>query len=310
MAFLWQRSAGKLFLDINRNEDLTDDPAGAFDAHEAMSGRYQTFAGVRLPLAGSPGGRTQLVNLSFWDYGARLNVNASLRSFWQGRVVLSGTDWQVGVVQNPFDGSGRANYLLLRPWQKSDQPFNVGSGGALDALNFPQKVFIGDRLYQCEFSDSQTDLNPASLQFTGEAGALGELQITGQFIQRLVLEGDAQLVVLDQPAGSVRVPLGVYTEAKVWLKQGECEAYREPARRPTDRLLVIEADKPAMLMAGGPLSNSVSVVRRGRNLLLNYRLLGVGGDTYQLASSDRLNPPRFSVFVGDTQIDSGKFEFG
>ena len=30
MAFVWQRGAGKLFLDRNRNQDLTDDSAGVF----------------------------------------------------------------------------------------------------------------------------------------------------------------------------------------------------------------------------------------------------------------------------------------
>jgi hypothetical protein len=30
IAFLWQRDTGKLFLDLNRNQDLSDDPTGVF----------------------------------------------------------------------------------------------------------------------------------------------------------------------------------------------------------------------------------------------------------------------------------------
>lgn len=310
MTFLWQRSDGTLFLDLNRNQDLTDDPAGVFTAHEGMSPRHQTFTGVRLPLVESPGGRTQLVDLNFWYYGERLNVSAALRSFWQGRLILNDTEWQVGVVQDLFGESGRPNSLLLRPWQERDQPFNVGSDGSLDALNFPQKVFVGDRLYRCEFGDAQTDRDSAGLQFIGEAVELGELQVTGQFIHRLVLDGGSQLVVLDQPAGSVQVPVGAYTGVKVGLRQGSGEAFREAARGPRSAQLVVKADHPAVLVAGGPLTNSLLVMRRGRNLMLSYRLLGADGDSYQLAAADRSNPPRFTVFRGDAQIDSGKFEYG
>jgi hypothetical protein len=64
-----------------------------------------------------------------------------------------------------------------------------------------------------------------------------------------------------------------------------------------------------VLLAGGPLTNSVDVMRRGKYLALNYRLTGVGGG-YQLVNQDRSHPPEFTVYQGDRKIGSGKFEFG
>jgi hypothetical protein len=43
-------------------------------------------------------------------------------------------------------------------------------------------------------------------------------------------------------------------------------------------------------------------------LLLNYELLGVGGEIY--TGPDRAKPPTFTVCKGDKEIASGTFEFG
>jgi hypothetical protein len=308
--FLWQRNAGKLHLDLNRNRDLTDDADGVFVARESKPGRYQTFANVRVPVETASGVFTQLMDLSFWDYSTRPNATAALRSFWQGRVALNGTDWQVGVVQSPFERNNHPGYLLFRPWERRDKPFNVGRDGSLEAANFPKRVFVGGQLYQCEFKAPLSGQDTARLELAGQTVPLGELRITGQFIRRMTLEGGDNLVILDQPAGTARVPVGSYSEARVWLHDGNGEAFRESARRPSAKRLVIAADRPAQLMAGGPLTNSVEVTRRGGNLLLNYKLIGADGDAYQMSARDNSRPPEFIVFSGDQRIATGKFEFG
>jgi hypothetical protein len=43
---------------------------------------------------------------------------------------------------------------------------------------------------------------------------------------------------------------------------------------------------------------------------LSYRLLGAGGEPYQLVKQDRSKPPEFTIHFGDKQLASGKFEFG
>jgi hypothetical protein len=73
--------------------------------------------------------------------------------------------------------------------------------------------------------------------------------------------------------------------------------------------MTISENKPAVLVAGGPLTNSVSISRRGKHLTMDYQLAGVGG-AYQLVNQDRSHPPEFTIYQGDKKVGSGKFEFG
>lgn len=309
MPFLWLRSTGKLFLDLNGNGDLTDDAAGSFSTIEPTPDRYQTFQGIRIPVVTASGVLTQLLDLHLYDYSDQLNASAAVRTFWQGHVILDGADLQMGVVQMPaYEHPG---YLVVRPWERRDKPLSVQQDGALEALSFAKRVYVGGRMYQCEFIGPSPGNVAARLQLTRQDATLGELQLAGKFIHRLVLQGSDKLVILDRPEPTVQVPVGSYSEIKIWLQEGGVAAYRDFQRIPSIRNnLLITTNQPAALAAGGPLTNSIAVTRRGGNLLLNYQLLGLGGEAYQLAARDYSKPPEFTVFSGEKQIATGKFEFG
>lgn len=312
MAFVWQRDAGKLFLDLNRNRDFADDPAGVFSARGARRANYQTFTNVHLPLATAAGNCPALADLIFWDYGSRPGCNLALRSFWQGRVTLQGRDWQVGLIQNPSHSAGSLEngQLLLRPWEKRNQPFNAYDG-SLATVPFSRKLFVDDHAYQLDLvANSENGAVRPALQFTEQPVALGELKITGKFIRRLVLPGGPYLVLLDQPAGVVKIPTGNYQQPNVRLEQNGVEAYCNSRPQPSGKQFSVDTKTPAVLDVGGPLINSVSASRHGEDLRLDYRLVGAGGETYQLANENRSHPPQFAIFKGDKKIASGNFEFG
>ena len=64
IAFAWDRTAGKLHLDLNRNLDLTDDPAGVFGCPEKNYSRnYQTFTNIHLSFKTPAGSRQVLADL-------------------------------------------------------------------------------------------------------------------------------------------------------------------------------------------------------------------------------------------------------
>jgi hypothetical protein len=140
--------------------------------------------------------------------------------------------------------------------------------------------------------------------------ALGDLKITGQFIRRLVLTGGPYLVILDQPSDVVTIPTGSYNQSDIQLEQNGAEAFCNSGQSQVARRLSVTDKTPAGLTAGGPLTNSVTASRHGRDLRLDYRLVGAGGETYQLANQDRSKPPEFAIYKGDKKIASGKFEFG
>ena len=310
--FAWDRTGGKLYLDLNRNQDLADDLAGVFATQRGYTDNYQSFTNVHLAFTSPAGPRRMLADLNFYDFSRNLSCSVALRSLWQGKLTLQGTDWQVGLVEDPFDRStsvaGRR--LLLRPWAERSQPFSV-SDGAARAVAFSRKVFLNQHAYDL-------DLTPAPqggdtlyrLALTEQSPVLGELKVAGQFIQRLLLEGEPYLVILDQPPATVRVPVGSYGEPKVQLQKGEALAYLQE-RYPSARQRLTVGDKqPAVLTVGGPLTNFVTVTRRGASLYLSYELKGAAGRGYTLNTPAREHPPEFVVSQGGKKIGSGKFEFG
>ena len=316
ISFVWQRDARKLFLDLNRNQDLTDDAAGTFSSRAEMPLNYQTFSNVRLPLTTAQGRCQLLADVNIYDFGARPNCNLAVRCFWQGKVTLHGQDWQVGAIptiwvkKNGSKDVSFENHLLLRPWEKQNQAFSTFSG-SLDAVPFSQKIFFAGHAYQLDWlaAAPSGEVKP-NLQFTEQSVALGDLKITGQFIQRLILPSGNYLVVLDNPAATVKVPTGSYNQPNIRLEQGGTAAFLNPGQPPSGNRISVNDKTPAILAAGGPLTNSLTATRHGQDLRLDYRLVGAGGATYQMVEQNRAHPPEFAVFKGDKKIASGNFEFG
>ena len=311
VAFAWDRSAGKLYLDLNRNLDLTDDTGGVFSCQGgSRQNNYQTFRQIHLPCNAVAGGHPMLVDLTFSDFGG-LNCTAAGRAFWQGKATLQGEEWQVGLLWPPGEqrGLSESRNLLLRPWSERNKSFNL-YGGSLAAVPFSQMLFLGNHAYQLQCTnEAQGDGAKVRLQFTEQKPSLGELKITGDFVQRATLEGGLYLLVLDKPEATVKVPVGRYGAAKVWLKKGATEAYLDGRAQAAAGRITISEKAPVMLTVGGPLTNSVAVGRRGRNLSLSYELVGAGG-AYQMVNEDRSNPPEFTVYQGDKKLAAGKFQFG
>ena len=355
--FVWQPGAKKLYLDLNRNQDLTGDPAGAFSAQVLWAAPgyiQQMFTNIHLAFPATSAGAPMLVDFDFFQYGesAQPLVCAMVRSFWQDKVTVAGRDWQVGLVQNLSDrpGSFERGQLLLRPWEERDKRFRAASEKpedtwgigwegknwvvrASDAFAFSPKVFFEGHAWQLDWSaEPRSREEKLALRLTEQQTPLGELRITGSFIQRLVLTGGPYVVVLAQPPASVKVPPGRYQPYRIWLKQGEAEAYYEyglpqtgkanivqavtaaqmpvVGPPPPEQAVVVNEQQPAVLAVGGPLTNCVSATRRGRNLLLSYQLIGTGGGKYWLVKGGDAKPPQFTVGRSGKRIGSGQFEFG
>ena len=360
IAFVWVGGAKKLLLDLNRNQDLTDDPAGVIPATALWSAGpsfvHQMFTNVPLTFPATSSGAPMVVDLELgMDMMRRPGeplFTACLRSYWQGKVTREGHDWQVGLMQNLSDqpGSFQRGELLLRPWEERNKRFiascevpmdtlAVAWTGknwmvrASDAFAFSPKVFFEGHACKLDWSaEPRGREDGLALRLTEQPTALGELRITGRFIQRLVLTGGPYLVVLAQPPASVNVPPGRYYPYRVWLNQGKAEAYlnygvpqsgkanvveeitgsQMPVLGPSppEQAVVVDEGRSAVLAVGGPLTNCVSATHRGQNLMLNYRLVGAGGGDYWLAAGGDRKPPQFTVARLGKRIGAGDFEFG
>jgi hypothetical protein len=311
LAFLWDRSGAKLYLDLNRNQDLTDDPAGIYSSRAGFNDNYQSFTNLHLAFRTAAGTRQVLADLSVWNYSGRANFTLGLRSFWQGKLNFQERVWQAGLIENVANGFAATDggFLVLRAWADREKAFSTYDGSS-QAFGFAQKLFFGGHAYAVKLQPEPRGPRAGlRLEFAEEHPALGEMTIRGKYIQRLVLEGGPYLVVLDQPGATARVPVGVYGEPKVCLESGGVGAYRE-SRAVESNTFRIGTNGSTPLLVGGPLTNSVSVTRRGSGLYLSYQLLGLGGDTYTRKDPDRTKPPEFTAVQDGKKIGSGKFEFG
>ena len=322
MAFLWDVERNHLVLDLNRNEDLTDDPGGTIGASaepisSASAFRHAVFPGVTLILPSESGEVRYLVDFNFSEYRNRLNVYAQVRSFIDGKATLDGREWQLGVASDLGVAPSLPdhNYLIVRPWEQRDQPFEVRDG-SLTAFPIPKELFIARQLYEIQLNRVT---NEALLSLTQKAAELGEIQITGTFLRRVLISNSsrarsqvrtpalhARMLLLEAPTGSVHVPVGVYNRLQAQVGNGPFSA----SARELTRQVHVSNDRPGALEVGGPLTNSVSFAQRGGTLVLNYRLIGAGSDPYSIATIDSQHPPEFAIFHDDRKIASGKFEFG
>lgn len=314
-AFLWDYSKSRLYLDLNHNQDLTDDPSGEVACKfPYFSASYQSFTNLHLAVNTPAGTRPLVGDLNLFFYGNEVSGGWLERSLWEGKISLQGREWQLGLVQ----GASRdeARHLVLRPWVLRKQPLQLDNG-SLDGFNFRSNLFLNQQAYRLELAAESGPGNKLRyrVRIQEETAKLGTLRLDGRFIDRLVLtQGSTQdgfVVVLDTPGPVVKVPVGKYDLPQIWLRAGDAQAYRETANGfGAQPKLEVSAASEASLVAGGPLTNLVSVARSGAALMLSYRLVGVDGQGYQLANVDRSKPPGFVVSQGGKEVFSGKFEFG
>ena len=169
----------------------------------------------------------------------------------------------------------------------------------LQSRNFPSVVLLCAAVFSGGFA------------LAGQAGAeaeqnsaLGELRLQGEDIERVVLQTGDKSRTIEQPGQSIMLEPGVYAVREVHLKRGFTHYnHREPRITPVQ----VGPGAPVIVKVGGPLRQVVKVQRRGQLLIMDYQLIGAGGEWYGVSTGHR---PSFTVYKGDKKIASGKFEFG
>ena len=134
----------------------------------------------------------------------------------------------------------------------------------------------------------------------------GRLKLIGKGIEHLVLvDANRKRQEFAAPGEVLSLPPGEYRPEQVRLKGGfSCNTYS----RPSAYSFKINPNSTTELKMGAPLTQTITVNRKGKILQLGYGLHGIGGEKY--TSDNRSNPPKFAVYKGDTKVGGGKFEFG
>lgn len=308
IALIWDQPKGGLYLDLNRNLDLTDDPAGVF--RSSKKGSQQVFTNVTVLLRTAGGRHPAIVDLRLWSDGAGRPTHAQVhsRSLWQAKVGFAGEEWQVAALDDPFgpEGPAFAKFLLLRPWTARTNLLSLRDLTS-GMVRFPDQLFwLGQAFHLERRFETQDGAPVCKLEFTPQQPPLTEVKLSGESLCYAVLRAtNGYTVVLREPPGTMKVPQGIYTANAVWLKKGAAEAFRLG-----DAPLLVNATAATNLVLGGPLTNSVTLARYGRKLNMNYRLVGADGGSYRLAQRGTATPPDFTVYHGGKKVLSGVFAFG
>jgi hypothetical protein len=301
LGLLWDKDQGRLYLDLNRDGDLTNDPNNAWDRTEEGSRTssilWHRFNGVRVALV-SDSNAPAVFDVVLNDYGSFRQANFTLRSAYSGTVDLHGQAWTLTLADTNLDGRIDRSDRLRLPGTQSIDP-----GGSMPSVTVPDEVFVGGSDYELIL-----DAFP-KVTFRHLDVPMGTLEVKAKGIENLHLDGSGRLVWLSLSAESARIPAGEYTcvVADLVLKARQTVQPRDLNKVSVN----VPENGTGQIAIGCPLHHYVEASRSGRVLSLSYQLRGEGGERYDLRTLlSSSKAPTFKVYKGGTVVGSGRFEFG
>jgi len=220
--FAWDDEARKLYVDANRNGDLTDDAPGGYTAADKS---LELFRGVRLEFPSPQGTYQVLVDAHVFGRAGgqapKPRVFLYVRSLWDGQVELDGKKWYLAVIDGLNGRIGPAasltnvsDRMVLRPWEQRQEPFlwwhaslekihslahvklvtfpyrYAGDAEVYDAFNLPENLFFQNRAYHLDYhTESSNGMANLAVTFNPAQPALGKLHVNGEYLRRVVLDG-------------------------------------------------------------------------------------------------------------------------
>ncbi len=285
----------KLYLDLNRNLDLTDDPQGVFQGKGSPP--YPFFQDVPVTVQSNGTSRAYLMNQVFIE--STIDGYFSVGSSYQGEIELAGQKWRLELKDN-LDGriDGEDRFVIEL----------AGGTTGYNPMPVPKNLFLGGRLYRLGFTFAPGPRGPLTANFTEVAVPAGELVLDGQFIRRLVLSAEDRLVILESPGRLVSVPIDEYGIETVYLKDSGKTLLSSSDVRELE--LSVSAGPPQHLCIGGPLESTVTASSYSNFLQLDYLLKGAAGEKYSAVNPDRANPPKVAIHGGGRLLGAGNFSYG
>ena len=310
LCFAWDSTERKLYLDVNRNLDLTDDPSGVYYSYNKNK-FFDFFKGIRIVSYPGHNPAQYLLDIRLQRNNVKEFCNVMVCSGWQGAVKLYGRTWWIGIVDNLDGIIDSEDSIIVQPVAKVGKKIPAGFLD-FDRIPVPDNLFFGGHTYKLSFTiESGEAGGDVAVSFTETHPHMGELTIDGSHIKRLYLAQSSgenlTFAMFDSPGKTVHIPAGTYDQQRIILAGEDSLGVFYAIR---NRDIIVSAEKPATVRLGAPLNNSVSVKRRGSDLLINYQLLGAEGEVYTQAMRNTDNPPQFAAFLGGRKIASGSFRYG
>lgn len=286
----FDRGANMLYVDRNRNLDLTDDGPG-------ISGKFEGhFSGVNIELKHGDIPVQYSLNIIFFGNF----LQSSIESGWMSEIEIAGKPCRMGLCDNMDGVFGIRDTFIFDHEQHRETRLAYGE---VDELPLPQWVYFGGQCYRIESVLREQDGETvAVVTLSPITDNLMPLALEGQYVSRVMLaDGNNGYGMLDWPIDGMRIPKGQYLISRVDLLDS-FYAY------PRKQSIYLEDASPS-LKVGGPPTQEVSVVRSGPYLSLDYALIGVDKMKYH-PDSTHLNYAHFAVYTGGRQVGGDRFRYG
>lgn len=299
MLFILDSTRPVLYLDLNGNSDLSDDPSGVF-VGKHQSTQYYIFHPVTIALPRGDGLARYTIGLRF-DLPRSTATMFGIFSGWQGRIELGGKPHSMAIVDN-LDGMVGEGDLLFLKVSGTEERIRW-HGETADSWDIPAAptLFINGYSYELSLEFGKQD-GDATVTFTPTPPPMGALEIEGRYIARLILVG-SRTVVWDHPHTHIPVPADTYSHCYIFLHGGKSAGVLV-ANLPG---ITVPENGTATLKAGAPLTHVIETENRRKGVRLRSTLQGVGGEEYGTAKRDHRQRPHFAVYRGRKRVAGGQF---
>ena len=310
ICFAWDSTDRTLYLDLNRNLDLTDDPSGVFKYDNKTYTFPQLFADIPIEFLHNSVRHHYQIDVRLYGSSRHPYGNVIVRSGWQGDIELYGKKWTLTVLDNMDGVIEEKDSFFLHPVREDGAQQNDMSFINMFSIQ-PELFFDGhgyDISYDIESGETETELKAT---FTETHPDCTQLTIDGQYIKRLILienkNNRAPSVILDSPGTTVMIPARTYESQRVIVDSDDSLGfyYADFSKK-----LSVTGQGAVTLKAGAPLINSVKAIPNGRFLQLQYQLNGNGGELYRQVNTNFQKAPKYAIYHKDTMITSGSFRYG
>ena len=303
IGFACDSEGNKLYFDLNRNLDLTDDPDGRREGDPESGG--QEFPNVVIPV--EQGERRREIAVDLQIYGESWG-RYTIRSSWGSDAVdIGGKTYRVAVVD---DGDGQFtsdDSLFISPI--GDEFEAVDDETKRVELRMPVSLVLDGSCYALSYALSD-DGKSMELSIVPREEKLVDVALTGEDIERLVLQKDDSAALFLAPGSTISLPAGRY-RAEAWVQIGEGDQTSLWRSRSVS-LNVREGQNQKPWDVGGPIVSKLTHTMAGSCLTFDQAATGADGETYSLvrASGQALGKPKLRVMHEGTVIHVGEFEYG
>ena len=297
VGFAYDEQGRKLYLDLNRNLDLTDDPQGEFEAGVDEWGG--AFKNISIPI--EKDGRRRDLRFDLEIYGASF-AQCEVKSSWEsGAVAIGGRTFRMAVVDDgdgAFDSKDRLYLTLAEDKEEDVAPIGMG---------VPKTLVVDGAAHELSFEWS-ADGKTLALSVEPSSMAMRELALEGEGIERIVLESSDVSAMFMAPGNRIRLPAGRYN-GQVYVRMGEGEeAVSWRAWNVSRR--VKDSDKVGTWLVGGPIRSKLTCRAAGAKLEFDQETIGAGGEAYRWNGGAVLGEPKLRVKHADEVVHVGTFEYG